>query len=308
MREWFEEESVLIVDRGYRDATEWFEKLGITRLMPALLAHGTKQFTTEEANRSRIITRSGWIVEARNGHLTTIFKFLKNATQIRHAVNLHDFYLIAGAIIYKYRPLIDMHGADVELTRTLLRKVRDVNVLQQLVEQENLHRRNRHRWVRLSSDQIQNFPRLTLDFLKELTVGAYQVQLAKSYIKDKLQREQDEVFQIEVVNRHNCNDIPERGIIRVRLYSRCRNATNYQLWIAYVSTDENEPNNNEEPIQGYYCTCKTGARTLSTCAHVTTILWFLGFVRYENDIRYPTTCLIQEIIDAAHRPQQQNPN
>lgn len=33
-------------------------------------------------------------------------------------------------------------------------------------------------------------------------------------------------------------------------------------------------------------TCKSGARILGTCAHVTTILWFLGCARYEQNIRY----------------------
>ena len=54
------------------------------------------------------------------------------------------------------------------------------------------------------------------------TMGTYQLNLALAYIKDKVQREKAEEFQIsELLN--------ERGLIRVRMYSRFRNVTKYQL-------------------------------------------------------------------------------
>lgn len=46
MREWFEEKSILIVDRDYRDATLWLQELGISWHMPALLERGRRQFST----------------------------------------------------------------------------------------------------------------------------------------------------------------------------------------------------------------------------------------------------------------------
>ena len=33
-------------------------------------------------------------------------------------------------------------------------------------------------------------------------------------------------------------------------------------------------------ILGYYCTSQNGARTLGTCAHVASILWYLGYARH----------------------------
>ena len=30
----------------------------------------------------------------------------------------------------------------------------------------------------------------------------------------------------------------------------------------------------------YYCTCKAGARTAVSCAHVASILWYLGYARH----------------------------
>jgi len=127
------------------------------------------------------------------------------------------------------------------------------------------------------------FPSLNLNYLKELTVGIYQINLAPAYIEDKLQREETEVFELDKL-------ADERGLIRVRTYSRFRNATKYQLWIAYIEDNLNQQANEEvlheaehdeaehnEPILRYYCTCKTGARTLGSCAHIASILWFLGY-------------------------------
>lgn len=60
------------------------------------------------------------------------------------------------------------------------------------------------------------------------------------------------------------------------------------------------------PIQSYYCTCKSDARTLGSCAHVASVLSFLGFARHQ-DVRYPSI-LIRTIKNAGNRPQQENPN
>ncbi|EFN69791.1 hypothetical protein EAG_03885, partial [Camponotus floridanus] len=74
MRRWFQNNDIIIIDRGYRDAILLFERLGITWKMPALLNQNERQLNTEDANESRLVTKSRWVVEARNGHLRSIFK------------------------------------------------------------------------------------------------------------------------------------------------------------------------------------------------------------------------------------------
>jgi hypothetical protein len=63
----------------------------------------------------------------------------------------------------------------------------------------------------------------------------------------------------------------------------------------------------DSPIQGYYYTCKSGARTLGICAHITSVLWFIGYARHEH-VRYPSSRLFYTIRDAANRPPQENPD
>jgi len=149
---------------------------------------------------------------------------------------------------------------------------------------------------------VPNFPRLTLEHLRDLTVGVYQVYLAPSYIQDKIQRDEQEEFQLDEL-------IDESGFIRVRLYSRFRNAAKYQLWIAYDNIEKNEHDNDiHDIIYGYYCTCEIGARSIGSCAHVASVLWFLGYALHEPNVLYPATSLLYNISDASNRAQPINPN
>lgn len=72
---------------------------------------------------------------------------------------------------------------------------------------------------------MADFPILDLDYLKDLTVGIYQINLAPSYVQDKLLRDNDEEFQID-------QHINEPDFLRIRLYSRFRNATRHQIFIS----------------------------------------------------------------------------
>ncbi|CAH1110032.1 unnamed protein product [Psylliodes chrysocephalus] len=138
-------------------------------------------------------------------------------------------------------------------------------------------------------------PRLDLHYLKQLT-GIYPVNLAKSYIQDKLQREETNILQFDEL-------VEDPSISRIRVYSRFRNICKYMLWI-YFTIDENV---DHQPLElHYYCTCKSEARTLGTCAHVASVLWFLGYARYEQNMRYPSIQLLNEITDAAERMLPEN--
>lgn len=103
--------------------------------------------------------------------------------------------------------------------------------------------------------------------------------------------------------------INERGFLHVRVYSRFRNMTKHEIFIAFnLDVEENEDGNVQRvPIEGYYCTCKSGARTLGTCAHVASVLWYLGYARYEENVKYPSTRLLNTVQDASNRAPQVNP-
>lgn len=283
IREWFQENDLLVVDRGYRDAIPLLQELGIDHRMPSSVRPGERQLSVEEANDSRLITKTRWIVESRNGHFKSIFKFFAQVISINHALHLRDFYLIGGAIINKYREPILMNGANIELAELLLQKSTEANNLKIRIENENLLQRRGH-FVNLENHHVPDFPHLTLEYLNALTVGTYQLKLAPSYIQDARQHEHGNNFQIDI-SIEICNTI------RIRMWSRFKNAAKYQIWIQY----------DNDNIIGYYCTCKVGARTVGTCSHITSVVWFLGYSRHLVNVKYPSNSLLEEIRDVSNR-------
>lgn len=37
-------------------------------------------------------------------------------------------------------------------------------------------------------------------------------------------------------------------------------------------------------VTAWYCLCKTGARVVGVCAHVASVLWYLGYARHIRDL------------------------
>lgn len=88
---------------------------------------------------------------------------MRDVIPIIDAPNIGDYYRIAGAIISRYHPLIEMQSATVEMAQAMLVKARTRNELQARVEAEDLKRRN-GQWVLIDENDIPKFSRLTLDY------------------------------------------------------------------------------------------------------------------------------------------------
>ena len=59
---------------------------------------------------------------------------------------------------------------------------------------------------------------------------------------------------------------------------------------------------NDAFIRWFKCTTsKSGARTVGTCAHAVSVLWYLGYARHETDIQYPSMKLFAKVKDARNR-------
>ena len=123
-----------------------------------------------------------------------------------------------------------MPNANEMLAHEKLVKATEENIVQARVDAENLRGR-RARWVNLTAEHLQLFPQLTVQYMKDLTFDTFQVYLAPSYIQDnslrineneELEDDDDKTIQLD----QNTN---EAGFIRIRLYSRFRNATKHQI-------------------------------------------------------------------------------
>jgi hypothetical protein len=109
-------------------------------------------------------------------------------------------------------------------------------------------------WTKASSDVIQDFPLLTIEDLEKLTLGIYQLSLAKQYTKKHLNEESEFIIEVN-------SEI--QGVLRAKLDSRFASSKNHQVWIEYDAQL-----GDHQSITGYYCKCLQGARTVGMCAHV----------------------------------------
>ena len=102
-----------------------------------------------------------------------------------------------------------------------------------------------------------------MDKLIEITLGIFQLKEAKNYVSDNFTDHQYEVFA--------CNPIDH--LLRVKLESRHSSSVRHIVFINYTRDCE---------IVGWYCTCKVVARVVGCCAHVASVLWYLGYHRFQR--------------------------
>lgn len=103
-------------------------------------------------------------------------------------------------------------------------------------------------------------------------LGSYQIRMAKSYIREHLSSsentEEKMQFIVELCKEHE-------DLIRARFQSRHSNRKRHVATVQFNGEEE-------QPIQGWYCTCSSGAREVGMCSHVTALLWHMGVERTRN--------------------------
>jgi len=121
LTDWIKEEDVMVVDRGFRDSIDMLTEMGIHTEMPRFLPRGQKQFTTEEANSSRLVTKIRWIVESVNGRIKQ-WKFLQNVVPNTQIPFIGEYVQLICALCNKY--LTPLNGGDSEEDQLLGAKMK----------------------------------------------------------------------------------------------------------------------------------------------------------------------------------------
>ena len=190
------------------------------------------------------------------------------------------------AAITAFRPpLVTTDNADAELAREMLRKAEmGKNALFSRVDKGPFS--SRGKWSSLDSEEaVPQFRVLTKDELQMITFGTYQLKQAKSYTREH--QSEDSEYKIDV---HNLAP----GLLRIRIQSRHVNAKQYFCWIEYNSGNANAQ------IVAWFCQCKAGQRTVGCCAHVASVIWYLGHARHQEQ-REPLQVRTCNIMNAAQR-------
>ena len=132
------------------------------------------------------------------------------------------------------------------------------------------------------------------DMEKDITLGPYQIKLAKEYsIAHLKSSSQEGTFAVDVTEESR---IPKRGkkILRVHIQSRHRTSKQYYLWVEW------DPKvNGSKSVTGWYCMCKAGMRTVGCCAHIAAVIWYLAIARYDKH-KFLRACNVsmEDIIDS----------
>lgn len=263
LKSWLREKDVIVVDRGFRDSVEMLEGLDLIVKMPHFLPKNQKQHTPTEANESRLVTSIRWVVEASNGLIKT-FKALENTMPNSQVPYIGDYVRIVAAICNAFRPpriLEDESAAIIGQRMLSLSKQR--NDLAEKVEDENWSRKTVI-WEKIDENAVTDFPRLTFEELKELTLGVYQLKQASSYTTEHFN--DDGMYELYSYKE-------SADILRVKIQSWHTSSKIYSLWIQYHRTG----------VLGWYCQCKVGARTVGCCAHIASVIWYLAYQRHQED-------------------------
>lgn len=295
----FEPNDVFVLDRGFRDSILTLEAHGYEAHIPPTKDRNENQLTTEQANKSRLVTIIRWVVEAVNGKFKNRFKLLRQDYFNRALPHMFTDFKIAAALINAfYRVAVDNRLAE-DFLRIINAKINTPNLLYDYVTLRNLNRQ-RVVFERIDAHlpQLDDFPVLTNDDLTKIALGSYQLKLARSYASEHLRNEG--LYTIEIYRENNLPDLEQCNIfidnnnawlLRGRIQSRhIRQRTYY----SYVLIDNNEQG--VDAIKQYYCTCLSGRRTIGSCAHIISIIWFLGQGRL-NGFNLPALHLDDIIVD-----------
>jgi hypothetical protein len=263
---WCHHGDVMICDRGFRDVIESFTDMGYEPKMPEFLIRGQKQHTTEQANKSRLITKVRWRVESYHARMK---KWMLLSGRIENAFipKIADCVRIVSAALNCYRGPIGqdtINADDDELARYMRDRIVRQNLLAARVSAGTISARSR--WQKIEESTF-DFPELSLDDIRQLFFGTYQIKMARTYVEEHMDPNGQYIIEVS-----GSND----NVVRCSIQSRHSRATVYKAWIQFSFSDD--------PIEAWYCQCTAGARNLGCCGHVASIIWYLSFARH-NDFK-----------------------
>ena len=140
------------------------------------------------------------------------------------------------------------------------------NSLEIWVQKENLNQKKTI-WKNLdTADAAIEFPKMSETGVRNLTLWVYQLKQAKSYTFEHLDSKGD--YNVSVASISN-------GLLRAQPQSRHVSSKKYVVYVQYENSSEGC-----DKIKEWFCQCTTGTRTVGMCAHIASLIWYLGYARH----------------------------
>lgn len=275
---------VMVVDRGFRDCVQELRNLNFDVKIPACVPANQKQLTLNQANSSRKVTKTRFVIEVRNGHIKNRWKYLKGVGVYQSIKYLQKDFQLGAALINAFSKKILSDKADWRVISNQMAIRNQINV--------NLYR-TVLRIPQRFFNQVNNlslFPKLSYQDLKLISQGTYQIKQARSYCQLHLKRNNN-IFVLNICDpnqtRNSCAQfLPQSSNPLLVMVTFASRYTSSKKHATYVLLNMNA--NNDYEIKSYCCSCKNGLRTLGCCSHVMTIIWYTLHVD-QNNLRLPST-------------------
>lgn len=225
------------------------------------------------------------MVEARNGHIKSKFRYLDGVKNVESIPFAAQDFRIAVALINAF--LIDLesdkNNRQIALQMLALRDTK--NHLTRIV-----------RRISTKSFQLVNNlclgPKLTLDELKLIGLGSYQIKQARSYCQQHMKDSGN--FILHVCNQKETDEKcyqyltaqAKLVLVLVRFRSRFQTTRTHSTYVLF-----NTNGLGRDVVKAHCCSCKNGLRTIGCCSHIMTIIiWFVYHIN-QIDILFPSSNL-----------------
>ena len=196
--------------------------------------------------------------------------------------SIGDYFSIVCAIINRFTSafIIDK-SKDRVIAEKMLQLFQQSNELKQYIDSIKDDSERDIKWCSFdAAGALNDFPIFSYQSLIDLTLGIYQLKQSKSYAIEHLN--QNGEYYVQISNQ-------EPHLLRARIQSRHSQSKKYDLWIKY----------SVNKVEGWYCSCIKGARVVGCCSHVSSIIWYLSYARFDpRELHQHSMDYLDEIIDA----------
>lgn len=286
---------IMLVDRGFRDCTDFLQNKGLDVKIPEFIQKGQNgQLTTLQANKSRQVTKMRFVIETSNGRMKSKWHLFGKIIPSILTPHLMADYKIGAALLNAFaKPIICDKVDYLDIGSRMLNLIDTKNLLQPIIKSHSFQRTKKRYFHEIDQNNLV-FPQLNEKDLKNLSLGTYSIKQAVSYVADHVKAHgKFEIFayddeQTRVRFRQLCatENFQNPTLLLAQLKSRFRGRQTHDVYVLYDAVVAEQPN-----VRMFYmCECQHGLRTVGCCSHVMAVVWYFGYGRY-TDAKEPASHL-----------------
>lgn len=193
---------------------------------------------------------------------------LNSNKMIPHIID--DYKIVAAIINCLYTRLRLDQDDHQDLARKMKERVKVANAVERIVHRQKLLN---HSNFNTPVDQADfDFPVMTIEEIQiRITFGTYQLEQGLGYINEHFEKNGD--FQMFVCDQQLNSQTESCRVVCTKFFSRHRSDTIYKVFLQYTP---------KKSVDGWFCTCKIGSRTVGCCSHVAAIIFYLSIGKHKE--------------------------